>query len=282
MFHQPYEKLLEQQKDQLDQISHEITDPQNKMTAALNRIQANLIQCRKGVLENSFDSQEEEIYFFKHVKPRLNADKILAVEQFNLIYNRPVADREELRNYYETELKHFERFFKNNAFYYHYYKSGRTELDKLYFIRGTTIDVGFLQELPGHEPEFSTALDYLFSQFIAYGQMQQIILDQIKLLYEPVELVRENSVKGLKWTGDSINLVEVAYGIWLTGQVNDGNASISEIVRWLEKCFSLNIGRAHRRWTEISQRKRSSYTKFIDRMQETISERIDNELGIKG
>lgn len=280
MFHQLYEKLLEQQKEQLDQISHQFTEPQEKLRAALNCIQTNLEQCRKMVIENENITPQEEIYVFRTVKAQLNADKILEIEKFNLTYNKPAATIEELRLYYDDELKYFGRFFKNNAFYYHYYKSGFVELDKLYFVRGATLESPYFQVIPGHDAEFSTALDYLFSKFIAYERMQHIVLENIKGLYHQDGLVKENDGSPVKWTGDSINLVEVAYGIWLTGQLNDGNASISEIIRWLEKCFAVNIGRAHRRWTEISQRKRSSYTKFIDRMQLSISERIDNELGV--
>ena len=79
----------------------------------------------------------------------------------------------------------------------------------------------------------------------------------------------------LKWTGDTINLVEIAYGIWLTGQVNQGNSSITEIMELLEEAFQVKIGRPFRRWQEISQRKMISPTKYIDQVKAQILKRID-------
>jgi hypothetical protein len=83
----------------------------------------------------------------------------------------------------------------------------------------------------------------------------------------------------LKWTGETINLVEIAYGIWLTGQVNHGNASISEIVLWLEKHFAVRVGKAHRRWQNISGRKRLSYTRYLDECKAAIEKRVEDEFG---
>jgi hypothetical protein len=83
---------------------------------------------------------------------------------------------------------------------------------------------------------------------------------------------------GLKWTGESINLVEIAYGIWLTGQVNHGQASITEIVEFLEKALRVRIGKSHRRWQSIASRKRLSYTKFLDECKTAIEKRVDEEM----
>jgi len=81
----------------------------------------------------------------------------------------------------------------------------------------------------------------------------------------------------MKWTGDTINIVELAYGIWLTGQLNNGNASLNQIVRWLEANLHVSIGVVQRRFIEIERRKRLSPTKYIDKMKETIMQKIDSD-----
>jgi len=83
----------------------------------------------------------------------------------------------------------------------------------------------------------------------------------------------------LVWTGGAVNLTELAYGIWLTGQLNDGNVSITQIITWLENHLHIKIGRAHRRWETIAARKRLSLTKFLDQMTEAIRKRLDEENG---
>jgi hypothetical protein len=84
---------------------------------------------------------------------------------------------------------------------------------------------------------------------------------------------------GLKWTGETINLVEIAYGIWLTGQRNNGQVSITEIVEFLEGAFRVRIGKPHRRWQGITNRKRLGYTRFLDEMKGAIEKRLEEEMG---
>ncbi|HZY39712.1 MAG TPA: RteC domain-containing protein, partial [Mucilaginibacter sp.] len=96
----------------------------------------------------------------------------------------------------------------------------------------------------------------------------------------PVSTQTEATSK-LQWTGEAINIVELAYGIWLTGQLNHGNATISEIIAFFEEKFTIKIGRPYRRWTEISQRKQVSATKYIDQLKSAIDKRIDEELTLK-
>jgi|GEM_PF-4618507 RteC protein. len=108
------------------------------------------------------------------------------------------------------------------------------------------------------------------------------VLERIALSIENKAVVTpEVQPNALRWTGESINLVELAYGIWLTGQLNNGNATISEIIRWMEASLGIHVGRAYRRWTEISRRDRVHSTKFIDRMKESIDERIRNGEGLQ-
>ncbi len=284
MLNQSYDQLLEQQKNQLSKINTDISDSLEQLKSSIDLIQKNLKELKERIKKQPFTDQKEEIYFFKKVKPALYSDKIFELEKYQLEFNKPKGTPESVIAYYKAELKYLERFFKLNSFHYQYYRSGFLELDHLYFLRSTSPTANFIHDVQDNDPEFSTPLDYLFAKFIAYERLQAVIIQQIMVLQAPSGFniaFKERNANSLQWTGDSINLVEVAYGIWLTGQLNNGNASISEIIRWLEEAFKVNIGRAHRRWTEISQRKRSSYTKFIDRMKESVLERIDNELGVR-
>ncbi|MEJ6979765.1 RteC domain-containing protein [Pedobacter sp. P351] len=284
MLNQSYDQLLEQQKSQLSKINTEISDPLELLKSSVDLIQKNLKELNNRIKKQPFTDQTEEIYFFKKIKPALYSDKIFEFEKYQIEFNKPKGTPETVITYYQAELKYLERFFNLNSFYYHYYRSGFVELDHLYFLRSTSLTTNFMHEVQDNDPGFSTPLDYLFAKFAAYERLQAMIIQEILVLQTPNRFniaAKERNVNSLQWTGDSINLVEVAYGIWLTGQLNNGNASISEIIKWLEDAFKVNIGRAHRRWTEISQRKRSSYTKFIDRMKESVLERIDNEIGVK-
>jgi hypothetical protein len=73
--------------------------------------------------------------------------------------------------------------------------------------------------------------------------------------------------------------VKLAYGIWLTGQINNGNASVTEIVEFLEMSFGVEIGAPHRRWQSISRRKRVAPFKYVDEVKAALVKRLEEEWG---
>jgi hypothetical protein len=180
-----------------------------------------------------------------------------------------------IKFYFEEEILFLSRFFKMNAFHYHYYKTGATELDDRYFLRdaapGRIPIMDIIDPLPG----FSTTLDLTFARFIAYERLQLHIVEELIEQKLPLKKV------ALKWTGESINLAELAYGIWLTGQFNHGKVSMAEIVRGLEEIFAVHIGDPHRRWQEIAQRKTVSTSKYLDLMSAEVKLRLEKEYDSK-
>jgi len=114
--------------------------------------------------------------------------------------------------------------------------------------------------------------------------LQSYIADELIGLESPVKFsnaaMTESPIE-LKWTRETINLVELAYGIWLTGQINNGNAGITEIIQSLEIHFQVKIGRAYRRWTSISKRKRVAPTKYLDQIRDAVLKRLDEENSLK-
>jgi hypothetical protein len=81
--------------------------------------------------------------------------------------------------------------------------------------------------------------------------------------------------------GDKVNLVEVIYAIYFTGQLNHGNADLSLIIRFMEKHLQIDLSRAYRDFIDIRNRKVSSPTRFIDQMRESIHKRVDDDLAFK-
>lgn len=247
-----------------------------RLTRSLQLIDAAVKEIN--ALAGSFDSQEEEVDFYKHVKPEILGCRIEEVMRYNLSANVPIGTTEHKIKYFQDELKARQSYFRMNAFHYQYFKNGLSDLDHLYFLRDAgplTIPVA---EFTENDTEFSTPMTYLFANFIAYEHIQLYILQQIALLKFPEkqQLKPGNPEAELKWTGDSVNIVELAYGIWLTGQLNNGNASLNQIVRWLEANLQVNIGIIQRRFNEIERRKRLSPTKFIDQMRDAILQKIES------
>lgn len=176
-----------------------------------------------------------------------------------------------IQNYYEQELKAIKHNLQQYQFLYQYYLLGASELDNLLFVRGAETSGVLLPETPDLDLSYSTKADYMFALFMAYEKVQDFLINELYPLDE-----NEKHGKRLNWTGETINLVELAYGLYLTGQINGGKASIAEIMEWLERQLNTDVGNTYRRWQDISKRKRLTGTKFIDQMRDAINKRLDD------
>ena len=272
-----YEKSLAELRAELALLDGESIKPIERLKHTLPLISGILNDIKKEVVDNGFPSVEAEIHFFKFVKPAFYALQIYEVDYYNLGVNAPVGTDEMLKSWYEQELLYVFRLFRIHAFHYQYFRTGARELDTAYFTRdGRPGDIPVL-DLADPQPGFSTPLDYLFAKFMAAERLQHLLIDKLTILYGGQPAKSTKSAPKLRWTGDTINLVELAYGIWLTNQINDGQASMAEITRWLEENFGVHIGDPNRRWQDIARRKSISPTKYLDLTVSEISKRLDNE-----
>lgn len=235
------------------------------------------------LLSGSFKGVDEEIVFFKSIKPKFVSLHLfyLALEEFGLY--RAKWNRKRLRKFYEKELQKIEEFLNINRHMVHYFRSGARQMDEQLFVRGVKVYPNWLvKPRPDVDERYSTIGDHLIARIMAAEITYEYIVKMLSVLENISDLaVQENKNSNCKWTGESINLVEIAYGIWLTGQMNNGNSTISEIIRWLESSLGVNVGRAYRRWTEISRRDQMNTTKYLDRMKEAINIRLKNEDDLK-
>jgi hypothetical protein len=142
-------------------------------------------------------------------------------------------------------------------------------MDNAYFLPGSTITDLILPEAPDADPEFSTPGDFLFAKFLAYERVQEYLINQ---LY-PSE-GKEKRKKILNWTGDKINLIEIAYGIYDTAQINHGDVDLIDIVSWLEESLAISLDRHYRIFSEMKNRKSVSPTRYLDHMGEMVKQHL--------
>ncbi|TSJ36543.1 hypothetical protein FO440_22190 [Mucilaginibacter corticis] len=109
-------------------------------------------------------------------------------------------------------------------------------------------------------------MDYVFAKFIAYEKIQFYLIEQLS---------EKPAVQKLVWTGDKVNLVELAYGIYHTHQIK---AEVSEIVEALSNAFNITItgDAAYRMNIDIKRRKVISPTRFLEEMAGQVKQSIEN------
>jgi len=272
------EELYVQLEDELESINGTLKSGFEKFSDSLFMINTHINQLKKLVSEQQFRSETEEITFFKNIFPKFYSWMIYTAEEYSIISAVPVGTEQMLRDYYLQELAIVKRNFNQSQFTYQYFLQGETSLDEDYFLRKN-----FNPNHPGltalfTENKTATNQGYQFAKFRAGEMLQDFLINRIRLLYKtPDNVLLAELLTGTKrrWTGEKINLIELAYGIFYTGQMNDGKAEINDIVSWLEESLQVDLGRAYRKFVDIRRRKTLSYTKYLDEMRNAIHLKID-------
>ncbi|MET4081545.1 hypothetical protein ABIB40_001494 [Pedobacter sp. UYP30] len=274
-----FESLYQKMVQDLSGIHREDITPIKKLSSLLTRIKTDLLKLKNHLIENPALTSEEEIIFFKETKPKFFQWQIYYLELYNIENARPILGVREVKKHYENQLKFYTLFLHQNEFNYQYYKLRASELDSQYFIRGSVVTDVLTPEIPEVDPSFSTGIGYLFSKFMAYEKLQKYILDQLSLISEDSSKppLQKDSIQRLTWTGDKTNLVEVIYGLFYTGQLNHGNATVADIIKWMEEQLDVDLKRAYRNFLDIRNRKRDSHTRYLDKMRASIEQRVDED-----
>lgn len=272
-------RLLKQLEAELEEISFQNLSPIKRLTAALKPIRQALKKLKSYLDDHPFSSAEQEISFFKYVKPDFYQWQIYFNELYTIEENIPFADAEAQRLHFENELIYVQRFFREYNFQYQYYKRDASELDSLYFIRGADNGSVLMPNVPELDSSFSTNSDYLFSKIKAFEMLREWLSERINHLKKNplVSYQSSSDTDELRWTGDSINLAELAFGIHRTGQLNNGTATVGAIFRWLEDKLQISIGIPSKRLSEIRRRTTISRTRYLDEMIEMVIQKLDKE-----
>ncbi len=262
-------------REELAEIRESFVNEPERTVKFLAAIKAALEAVTAKVKAGKFSDRAAEAVFNKTVYPELYAEYIYAAERFNTEEAKPRKSLKTIKNYYRTKIAALSLYTQQHNFLHEYWRKGLDELDGMLFVSGQTVQHLFLPE----SPEFHTAgvppATYLFARFIAYERLSNELLQKL----EPGLIEQKKS--GLKWTGNKVGIAELAYGLYYTGQFNNGNADVTDIYEWLESSLELDMASVHRKFTDIRRRNTASTTKLLDRMREAIHQRVDEDLKLK-
>jgi hypothetical protein len=245
------------------------TDDLVTMGKALITMREILTELKRFTVTYKFPDEQQEIQFFKEVKPVILSQYYYYRKKFEVLLFDSFRDRKSrIDNYYKVlqKLQHFA--YKNQSFY-EYCMSGATYLDNQYFTRKGS------QYLPVEKDEkFSTRYDIKLARILAHEMVKDYILASIrKSEYSKPDA----SYNSLQWTTQKVALVELIYALHAAGVFNYGKTDVKQIVNCFEEMFSIDLGNYARVFSEIKIRK-SGVTNFMDQLKDRLINFIDHEI----
>lgn len=265
---------LFQLEEKLKELSLEIDEPIFLSEIAIKTTLDCLTELKKFILERRFKNDEEEIYFFKCLKPQILSKLIYYNAIFKIETKKPFGCEKTLRKYLHKELEKLKRFFDNNLEFYKYYRTNSAYLDHKYFVRGKhdiklSLDTFYFEA----DHSFSTSHDYKVAKIIANDLIQVYLEGQ---LYNKSQGNKLMTPPNLKWTGSKVALIELVYALYYQGVFDNGNADIRLIAKYFESNFNIDLGNFYQTYLELRSRKMNR-TKFLDALREELIRRMDEQ-----
>lgn len=267
-------RLLIELENQLEENQTIDDDPIKKLEEAIEYVIISLEKLKTFFKNYNLNNKQEEIYFFKEIKPQFTSKLIYFNEIYNIEINKPIGDEKRLKKYYSKEIKKLKNFFTKNKEFYKYYRTKNSCLDKKYFLRKKydiklTLESYYFQS----DPVFSTSHDYLIAKLIANEKI--IIFLENKLNKRIENTTKKNNKTILKWTGTKVALVELVYALHNEKIINNGNISLNECIKAVEIFFNTEIKQHNRIFLEIRNRKTIDKTNFINSLQINLNNKIN-------
>jgi hypothetical protein len=270
--------LLTKLNEQLNFTDIEIDDPIQRSENAVNII-INAVEKLKIIFEKEkTKSQEQEIDFFKNIKPKFTSKLIYYNAIYKIETKKPHGGERIVKKYINNELEKLKRYFDSNLDFYRYYRTGSNYLDVKYFTRGK-FDIKLALDSFYFEADhsFSTSHDFKVAKIMAHDLIQVYLEDMLLMIEnkEPREKSQVNHKLKQNWTGSKVALTELLYALHTEGVFNNGTSDLKEIAEYFENIFNIDLGQYHRAFLEIRMRK-TDKTKFLNGMKEKLIRRMEN------
>lgn len=258
--------LLAKLNQQLQSIHTENKNPVRFSKKAITAIVATIENLKEATLKHNFKSQQEEIEFFKTIKPKFTAQLIY----YNQIYQIETGKTGSKKKYYKHQMKKINKWFKKNTHICQYLKSKSTFADHLYFLRNNFECQLAANILPICDAFFATAHD----QTVARYKANKALKKYLKAKANKESKKQQASQSPLTWTAPKVALIELLYALHTTQSFNNGNASLNQIAQAFEILFNTKLGQYHRSYYEICARKTIEPTHFLNTLKEKLTIRI--------
>lgn len=262
-----YIQFFSEFETEFEELKNSITNPIIQAQELVRFSESRIKTLNKWLRKFKFETHEQEIHFFKVLKPSLVSKIIYYTCLLKTESTLPVNKRQKIK-YYNKKLDQIHDFIEQNNQFLIYYRSKSTACDHEYFIRKPFVNNFDQNDLAilNFDEKISTSHDYLMAKMIACD-MQTVYLE--KSIRNCKKKEPDDFVSPFTWTGTQTEFVEFVYALYHSKVVNKGNICIKEFSLKVANFFNVEINSAkvYDTYQKIKARK-TNQTKFLDRATE--------------
>ena len=277
------EEMMNQENAVLNERLNEIATTSENLLQRSERsytaVQQSLQRVKEFIGGYTFYDREEEIRFFKVLKPQFLRQLIYYWKVFHLEADKPQRDKEELMAWYKQKIERISHFFQESHSLYIYYRLSRSDKDECYFTR----DADGYEILPEYsleiDKQFCTVHSLKLARLQAYEMLNEYLLSELYALQHPssqTDLVFTGNKPDTTWTDSKVDLIELGYSIQSRGSVNHGRADVKLVMNALEYAFNISTGNYYAVFQQNIRIRKKSRTVYIDELKDALNKRMDD------
>lgn len=233
-------KLRKETDEAIDNIESSDNNILKKSLEASHVLAEAFDQLKTFILSYQFKNEEEEISFFKEIKPKFCYRLIYYRKLYNIEMNRP-AGVDKQKEYLSEELNDINSYNVKRLDFIRYYRSGATHLDSLYFLRGKTDTEQYLETFYYElDPKFSTNYDFKVAKILSNDMLSAYLMQEIERLNSNGVNVLSGfpSIK-LTWRGTKTELMEQLYS-WDSDNTF-GDVPLTQLSDYIQNVFNIQL-----------------------------------------
>lgn len=231
-------------------------------------------QLKEFTLSYNFESEEEEILFFKEIKPRLCFRLIYYRKLYNIEMDRPTGTDKQ-REYLIEILNDINRYNHKRLDFIRYYRSSSSSFDSLYFLRRQA-DTEQYMETFSHEfdPDFSTNCDFKVAKILANDMLTDYLEREIEALNNNNNIIVSSfgfPVIKLTWKGTKAEFQEQILA-W-DSAATFGDVPFTQLHSYMQNVFNIQVdGKLSRVLDDLKTR--NEPTPFMNKLKNLLLRRM--------
>lgn len=266
------ERLYHAMENEFYELTTRTVSECEKLRVAIRICKKAMIILKKYISCISFECLDDEIHFFKEIKPLFYSKYIYYISVYQFHLRKPTGTEDDLKAYITMQLSDIKRFFDHNQSFYQYYRANSSNQDEVYFTRNSYEIQGDAEDFHGDDM-FSTSHDYKLSKIIANEKFREYLMQQLD---RPNKGYEETPVTPIIWTCNQTDLVELIYALVESGAFNNGNIEIKYLMDYFQNIFHVDLKYYYRKYTDITNRKKER-TVFLDRLKLCLIRRMESK-----
>ncbi|MFX1705042.1 RteC domain-containing protein [Chitinophaga sp. CC14] len=273
-----YASMLGALQEKTTTIFTNESDAIKAITDCIHEVNLSLTRLHAWLDSHPFQSPEEEIHFFKHIRPHMDGMRLYYLQLLQLEIRCKAAGQTEKIAIYKRHQQRISNYFDRNSEIYRYHLLSLTYLDGYYYRRPDNSQPESIDDeaplLPDHR--YYATISYKAAKLVCCQLLYRYLERALLPLRPGPGIPGRPAGEGLQWTASKAALGELLYALQEYGVFNNTKVEVKKIADYLEKVFDTDLKNIYKIYEDIRLRKKSR-TPFLDALRNSLLRRLDQD-----